>query len=88
MSEDDFYKTAAVVKLDTLSDVNDIGKPWRYEEDGLTGYPYEPLVSSGVPSRWLWPQTLCRRERQARACRRRREQSGYSGQALPKVHYS
>lgn len=27
MSEDDFYKTAAVVKLDTLSDVNDIGKP-------------------------------------------------------------
>ena len=34
--EDDFYKTAAVVKLDTLSDVNDIGKPWRYEEDGLT----------------------------------------------------
>ena len=36
MSEDDFYKTAAVVKLDTLSDVNDIGKPWRYEEDGLT----------------------------------------------------
>ena len=34
--EDDFYKTAAVVKLDTLSDNNDIGKPWRYEEDGLT----------------------------------------------------
>lgn len=36
MSEDDFFKKAAVVKLDTLSDVNDIGKPWRYEEDGMT----------------------------------------------------
>ena len=36
MSEDEFYKKAEVVKLDTLSDVNDIGKPWRYEEDGLT----------------------------------------------------
>ncbi len=36
MSEDEFYKKAQVVKLDTLSDVNDIGKPWRYEEDGLT----------------------------------------------------
>ena len=36
MSEDPFYKKAEVVKLDTLSDVNDIGKPWRYEEDGLT----------------------------------------------------
>ena len=36
MSEDEFYKTAEVVKLETLSDVNDIGKPWRYEEDGLT----------------------------------------------------
>jgi anaerobic selenocysteine-containing dehydrogenase len=31
-----FFKTADVVKLDVLSDVNDIGKPWRYEEDGLT----------------------------------------------------
>lgn len=23
-------------KLDTLAAVNDLGKPWRYEEDGLT----------------------------------------------------
>ena len=30
------YKAAPVVKLESLSDVNDIGKPWRYEEDGLT----------------------------------------------------
>ena len=36
MSEDEFYQRAEAVKLDTLSDVNDIGKPWRYEEDGLT----------------------------------------------------
>ena len=35
MREED-YKAAAVVKLDSLSDVNDIGKPWRYEDDGLT----------------------------------------------------
>ncbi|MGV8084220.1 MAG: molybdopterin-dependent oxidoreductase [Coriobacteriia bacterium] len=34
--EDSFFKTAEVVKLDTISEVNDIGKPWRYEEDGLT----------------------------------------------------
>lgn len=26
----------STVKLDTLSAVNDLGKPWRYEEDGLT----------------------------------------------------
>lgn len=30
------YKTAHVVKLDSLSDVNDIGKPWRYEDDNMT----------------------------------------------------
>ena len=30
------YKTAPVVKLDSLSDVNDIGKPWRYEDDNMT----------------------------------------------------
>lgn len=30
------YKPAAVVPLEGLSDVNDIGKPWRYEEDGMT----------------------------------------------------
>ena len=35
MREED-YKAAAVVKLDTLGEVNDVGKPWRYEEDGLT----------------------------------------------------
>ena len=35
MREED-YKAAAVVKLDSLSDVNDIGKPWRYEDEGLT----------------------------------------------------
>jgi len=29
-------ETAKAVKLDTLTAVNDIGKPWRYEEDGLT----------------------------------------------------
>ncbi|NLP43674.1 MAG: molybdopterin-dependent oxidoreductase, partial [Peptococcaceae bacterium] len=26
----------SAVKLDTLGAVNDLGKPWRYEEDGLT----------------------------------------------------
>lgn len=31
-----YFNKSEVVKLDTLSDVNDIGKPWRYEEDGLT----------------------------------------------------
>ncbi|MEI3229768.1 MAG: hypothetical protein V8S24_00070 [Gordonibacter pamelaeae] len=36
MSEDEFNQRAEAVKLDTLSDVNDLGKPWRYEEDGLT----------------------------------------------------
>jgi anaerobic selenocysteine-containing dehydrogenase len=30
------FTRAEVVKLDTLSDVNDIGRPWRFEEDGLT----------------------------------------------------
>ena len=30
------YVAAPVIKLDSLSDVNDIGKPWRWEEDGLT----------------------------------------------------
>ena len=30
------YKAAKAVKLDTLSDVNDLGKPWRFEDDGLT----------------------------------------------------
>lgn len=29
-------KAAPAVKLETLSNVNDLGKPWRYEEDGLT----------------------------------------------------
>ena len=30
------YKPAPVVKLDSLSDVNDIGKPWRYEDGDYT----------------------------------------------------
>ncbi|MDR2197509.1 MAG: molybdopterin-dependent oxidoreductase [Coriobacteriales bacterium] len=30
------YTPAAVVPLGTLAEKNDIGKPWRYEEDGLT----------------------------------------------------
>lgn len=29
------YKPAAVVKLDTLSDENDIGKPWRYDDGDM-----------------------------------------------------
>jgi anaerobic selenocysteine-containing dehydrogenase len=29
-------EASKTIKLDTLADVNDIGKPWRYEEDGLT----------------------------------------------------
>lgn len=28
--------SSVAVKLDSLSEVNDLGKPWRYEEDGLT----------------------------------------------------
>jgi anaerobic selenocysteine-containing dehydrogenase len=32
----DFYKTAPVVKLPTLGEVNDVGRPWRWEEDGYT----------------------------------------------------
>ena len=35
MREED-YKAAEAVRLETLADVNDLGKPWRYEEDGLT----------------------------------------------------
>ena len=30
------YKAAPVVKLDSLADVNDIGKPWRYEDGDMT----------------------------------------------------
>ena len=48
MSEDEFYKTAEVVKLETLSDVNDIGKPWRYEEDGLTVTRTSPCLLRDV----------------------------------------
>ncbi len=29
------YKPAPVVRLDTLSDVNDIGKPWRYDDGDM-----------------------------------------------------
>lgn len=29
-------ETAKTIKLDTVAAVNDIGKPWRYQEDGLT----------------------------------------------------
>ena len=47
MSDDRFEKPAAVVKLDTLSDVNDIGKPWRYEEDGLTVTRVSPWSPPG-----------------------------------------
>ena len=35
MQESD-YVAAPVVKLDTLSDVNDIGKPWRYQDENFT----------------------------------------------------
>lgn len=35
MKESD-YKPAAVVKLDTLSDTNDVGKPWRFEDGEYT----------------------------------------------------
>ena len=41
------YKAAPVVKLESLSDVNDIGKPWRYEEDGLTVNRCEGIASLG-----------------------------------------
>lgn len=47
MSEDEFYQRAEAVKLDTLSDVNDIGKPWRYEEDGLTVIRTSPWSPPG-----------------------------------------
>lgn len=40
-------KTAPAVKLDTLSDVNDLGKPWRYEEDGLTVTRLSPWSAPG-----------------------------------------
>lgn len=40
-------KAAPVVKLDTLSDVNDIGKPWRFEEDGLTVTRLSPWSAPG-----------------------------------------
>lgn len=36
MSEGEFYTRASAVKLDTLADVNDLGKPWRYEDGGYT----------------------------------------------------
>jgi hypothetical protein len=40
----------STVKLDTLGAVNDLGKPWRYEEDGLTvtrTAVWSPRLSSG-----------------------------------------
>lgn len=40
-------KAAKAVKLDTLSDVNDLGKPWRYEEDGLTVTRMSPWSAPG-----------------------------------------
>ena len=40
-------KAAPAVKLDTLSDVNDLGKPWRYEEDGLTVTRLSPWSAPG-----------------------------------------
>ena len=40
-------KQAVAVKLDTLSDVNDIGKPWRYEEDGNTVTRLAPWSAPG-----------------------------------------
>lgn len=68
MSEDDFFKKAAVVKLDTLSDVNDIGKPVALRGRWHDGYPHKSLVSAGMSSRGLWTQTLrrCRRASRAR----------------------
>lgn len=40
-------KAAPVVKLGTLSEVNDIGKPWRFEEDGLTVTRLSPWSAPG-----------------------------------------
>lgn len=40
-------RAAQAVKLDTLSDVNDLGKPWRYEEDGLTVTRLSPWSAPG-----------------------------------------
>lgn len=54
-------KAAPVVKLDTLSDVNDIGKPWRFEEDGAHRHASVPVVGSGVSSHGLWTEGLHRR---------------------------
>ena len=40
-------KANPAVKLDTLSDVNDLGKPWRWEEDGLTVTRISPWSAPG-----------------------------------------
>lgn len=40
-------KAAKAVKLDTLSDVNDLGKPWRYEEGDLTVTRLSPWSAPG-----------------------------------------
>ena len=33
---DNLFQPSHPVPLDTLGEVNDLGKPWQYEEDGLT----------------------------------------------------
>ena len=45
------YKAAPVVKLESLSDVNDIGKPWRYEE---TGSPSRARARGRLPAAIRW----------------------------------
>ena len=40
-------KASPAVKLDTLSDVNDLGKPWRFEEGDLTVTRLSPWSAPG-----------------------------------------
>ena len=79
MREED-YKAAEAVRLETLADVNDLGKPWRYEEDGAHRDAHLPVVAPRVPSRGMRPQALCerrgplgQRSRETRTIRSRRD---------------
>ena len=40
-------KASPAVKLDTLSDINDLGKPWRFEEGDLTVTRLSPWSAPG-----------------------------------------
>ena len=53
----------------------DLGKPWRFEEDGLTVTRGMRLVASGMPSHGMRHQDLRERRRRTGEDRRRREPS-------------